>query len=70
MNRRELSLAAVTGAPHPRPPWSAMLSLYGARLSGRPLDEHYSNATAFCEGMQAVVEGRRWVLGTPAWVRR
>jgi len=56
MNSLERVVGTMMGMPVDRHPFFMNLSLYGARLSGRPVDEHYRNADAFVEGMIAVRE--------------
>lgn len=48
--------ALLAGAPLDRPPFTLTLSLYGARLIGRPCPSYYSDPGAYAEGQQAVVE--------------
>ncbi|GAF82564.1 unnamed protein product, partial [marine sediment metagenome] len=56
MNARERVLAASQGKPVDRRPISLTLSLYGAKLTGCPLSEHYSSPTAYVRGQSAVLE--------------
>lgn len=56
MNSLERVLAAVEGKPSDRPAVSLTLSLYGAKLTGCPLAEHYTNPDAYAEGQCAVRE--------------
>ncbi len=54
MNGKERVFATLSGAPCDRRPFTATLCLYGARLTGRPLLEHYRCAAAYAEGQAAV----------------
>lgn len=49
-------LAALNGKPQTPPPFTLILSLYGARLTGCPLNEYYRNPRRYAEGQQAVME--------------
>lgn len=48
--------ALLMGAPMDRPPFTLTLSLYGARLTGRPCGSYYSDPDAYVAGQRAVVE--------------
>jgi uroporphyrinogen decarboxylase len=56
MTHAERLMAALAGAPKDRPPYALTASLYGARLSGIPLERHYSDPAAFAEGQARVME--------------
>ncbi|MEI7733064.1 MAG: uroporphyrinogen decarboxylase family protein [Verrucomicrobiota bacterium] len=56
MNSLERILATLAGQPVDRRPFSLTLCLYGARLTGCPLPEYYSNPTAYALGQAAVAE--------------
>ena len=56
MNSRERVLNLLQGKPVDRRPFGAMTSLYGARLTGCPLERHYNEATAYVAGQDAVRE--------------
>ncbi len=56
MNGKERVLATISGAASDRRPFAAVLSLYGAQLTGRPVSDHYSDPDAYAEGQQAVWE--------------
>ncbi len=59
MNGRKRVLAALQGKPVDRRPICLALSLYGAKLTGCPLWEHYSSPTAYVRGQSAVLESFR-----------
>lgn len=46
----------LAGQPTDRRPFTLVLSLYGARLTGCPLDQHYSDPAAYTQGQAAVRE--------------
>ncbi len=48
--------AALGGQTLDRRPYTAMLSLYGARLTRCPLSHYYASADAYAEGQGAVLE--------------
>ncbi len=54
MNSKERVFATVMGKPVDRPPFTALLSLYGAKLIGAPLKEYYNNPNLYVEGQSAV----------------
>ena len=56
MNCIERVFAAVEGKPVDRPAVTLTLSLYGAKLTGCPIEEYYSNPQAFANGQSAVNE--------------
>ncbi|OQA78207.1 MAG: methylcobalamin:coenzyme M methyltransferase [bacterium ADurb.Bin243] len=54
MNSLERTMAAVTGKPYDRRAVGLTLSLYGARLTGCPLYEFYTDADKYVQGQLAV----------------
>ncbi len=56
MNSTERVSAAVEGKPRDRCAFTAMLSLYGARLTGCDLERHYTDPAAYVRGQLAVLE--------------
>ena len=56
MNSLERVMAAVGGKPSDRPAVAPLLSLYGARLTGSSLREHYTNPNTYVSGQSAVRE--------------
>lgn len=56
MNSRERLFNILKGKPVDRRPFGAILSLYGAALTGCPLEKHYNDAGAYAEGQAAVRE--------------
>ena len=56
MTSMERVLAALSGTPQPRPPFTLALSLYGARLSGCPLSRYFRDAESYGAGQQAVYD--------------
>jgi uroporphyrinogen decarboxylase len=56
MNSMERVLAAVEGKPRDRCAFTAMLSLYGARLTGCDLERYYTDPAAYVRGQLAVLE--------------
>lgn len=59
MNSIQRVAAVLNGETYDRRPVAAILSLYGARLTGRPLAEYYRHPAAYVEGQQAVLEAFR-----------
>jgi len=56
MNSRQRIMATVAGEPTDRPAFTATLSLYGAALTGCPLQQYYTSAAAYADGQAAVAE--------------
>jgi len=56
MNSLERVLATLGGQPVDRPAYTLLLALYGARLTGASLQEHYSIAEVYAAGQIAVWE--------------
>jgi uroporphyrinogen decarboxylase len=56
MNSLERVLAALQNQPADRPAFFLNASLYGARLTGAALDDHYTRADLYAEGQMAVRE--------------
>lgn len=56
MNSIERFFAAVEGKPVDRPAVTVILSLYGAKLTGCPVKEYYTNPQAYANGQSAVRE--------------
>lgn len=56
MNSLERLLAALQGQPVDRPPLLLNAGLYGAKLTGAPLQDHYRNAAVYVEGQVAILE--------------
>ena len=56
MNSLERVLAALQNQPADRPAFFINASLYGARLTGAHLDDHYTRAEVYAEGQMAVRE--------------
>jgi len=56
MNSLERVLAALQNQPADRPALFLNAGLYGARLTGVPLKEHYRNPALFAEGQMAIRE--------------
>lgn len=56
MNSVERVFAAVEGKPVDRPAVTLTLSLYGAKLTGCPVKEYYTNPQAYANGQSAVRE--------------
>jgi uroporphyrinogen decarboxylase len=54
MNSLERVLAALQDQPSDRPACFLNASLYGARLTGASLDDHYHHASVYAEGQMAV----------------
>lgn len=65
MNSRERFINVVQGKPVDRKPFGAITSLYGARLTGCPLERFYNDAAAYAQGQDAVREltGTDFVIG-------
>ena len=56
MNSLERVLAALHNRPSDRPAFFINASLYGARLTGAPLEDHFTRAEVYAEGQMAVRE--------------
>jgi uroporphyrinogen decarboxylase len=56
MNSLERILAALQNQPTDRPAFFLNASLYGARLTGASLDDHYTQAAVYAEGQMAIRE--------------
>ena len=56
MNSLERVLAALQNRPSDRPAFLLNAGLYGARLTGAPLEEHYRVPRVFAEGQMAIRE--------------
>jgi len=56
MNSLERVLAALKDQPSDRPAFFLNASLYGARLTGATLDDHYTRAEVYAEGQMAIRE--------------
>ena len=56
MNSRERVFATIQGRTVDRRPFSVMLSMYGARLTGCPLSQYYTDPSAYARGQAAVRE--------------
>ncbi len=56
MNSLERVLAALQNQPTDRPAFFINASLYGARLTGAHLDDHYTQAEVYAEGQMAIRE--------------
>lgn len=56
MNSRERFFNRLEGKPVDRRPFGAILSLYGASLTGCPLQQYYNDAGAYAKGQAAVRE--------------
>jgi uroporphyrinogen decarboxylase len=56
MNSTERIMATLAGKPLDRRAVTPVLSLYGARLTGCPLDQYYTDPTAYARGQSAVRE--------------
>lgn len=52
----ERVIGALQGKKFKRPPFSMTLSMYGAKLTGCPLDEYYRNPACYAEGQEAVAD--------------
>lgn len=56
MNSLERFNGMLAGQTTDRRPFTLVLSLYGARLTGCPLDQHYADPAAYARGQAAVRE--------------
>jgi uroporphyrinogen decarboxylase len=56
MNSMERILATLAGKPLDRRAFAPVLGLYGARLTNCPLDQYYTDPTAYARGQSAVRE--------------
>lgn len=56
MNSLERVFAAVEGKPVDRPAVTLTLSLYGAKLTGCPVKEYFTNPQSYADGQAAVSE--------------
>ena len=56
MNSLERILATLQNQPTDRPPFFLNASLYGARLTGATLEDHYTQAAVYAEGQMAIRE--------------
>ena len=56
MNSLERVLAALQDQPTDRPAFLLNASLYGSRLTGAGLDDHYTRAEVYAEGQMAIRE--------------
>lgn len=56
MTSLERVVAALQGRPQPHPPFTIVLSLYGASLTGCPLADYYRRPERYAEGQEAVLE--------------
>ena len=56
MNGLERVLATVAGKPHDRPAFMLNSGLTGARLTGVPLAQYFTDASAYADGQCAVME--------------
>ena len=56
MNSMERVLATVAGKPRDRCAFTAMLSLYGARLTSCDIERYYTDPAAYAQGQLAVLE--------------
>jgi uroporphyrinogen decarboxylase len=56
MNSTERIMATLAGKPLDRRAVAPVLSLYGARLTGCPLDQYYTDPAAYARGQSAVRE--------------
>ncbi|MFI0376912.1 MAG: uroporphyrinogen decarboxylase family protein, partial [Candidatus Thiodiazotropha sp.] len=56
MNSRNRFAAAVTGVKADRRAFAGAFSLYGAKLTGCPLERYYNDASLYLDGLSAVVE--------------
>lgn len=56
MTAAERVMAAFTGEESDRPPFTLTLSLYGARLTGAPLDRHYTDPVLYAQGQARVAD--------------
>lgn len=56
MNSTERIMATLAGKPLDRRAIAPVLGLYGARLTGCPLDQYYTDPAAYARGQSAVRE--------------
>jgi uroporphyrinogen decarboxylase len=56
MTSLERVMGRLKGTPVDRVPWFGLLSLYGARLTGASLEQHYRDPGLFSRGVDAVVD--------------
>lgn len=56
MNSRDRVMAAVTGKPFDKRPFSGVFSLYGSKLTGVPTEQYYTDSQAYIEGQTKVME--------------
>jgi uroporphyrinogen decarboxylase len=56
MNSRERVAAVLTGTRFDRRPFAGVFSLYGARLTGCPLQRYYNDPEEYLNGVSAVAE--------------
>jgi uroporphyrinogen decarboxylase len=59
MNSTERKMATLAGKPLDRRAVAPVLGLYGARLTGCPLDQYYTDPAAYARGQSAVREAFR-----------
>ncbi len=55
MNGRERVLNMIQGKEFDRRPFGAVLSLYGAKLTGCPVERYYSDAKEYARGQDAIL---------------
>ncbi len=67
MNSRERFFNFIQGKPVDYRPWSAILSLYGAKLTNCPTKRYYNDADAYLLGQEAILEtfDPDVILGSP-----
>ena len=67
MNNRERFFNFVQGKPVDYRPWSAILSLYGSKLTNCPVERFYNDVEAFVLGQEAIREtfDPDVILGSP-----
>ena len=56
MNSRDIVVSTIHGKRSERFAFSALLSLYGAKLTGNELKKHYNDPDAYADGQIAVRE--------------
>ena len=56
MNSIERVMTAITGSPFDKRPFAGVLSLYGAKLTGCPLEKYYTDPQSYIDGQSKVVE--------------
>jgi uroporphyrinogen decarboxylase len=56
VNSRERVASVLTGSAFDRRPFTGIFSLYGARLTGCPLERYYNDPEEYLNGVSAVVE--------------